>query len=392
MPKWLRLCLINGGLVLASVIGTLAVLETTVFKYVLVPDDVLRNVTIGGVVRYEPDTRAVFRHPDGRETLVTINADGWNSTKPRYKVERTPGVLRVAVIGDSYVHGGFVDVGDGFPEVMESALNKAGTPAEVFRFGMDGAPLSQYLHMLRREVRRFKPDVVVIMLIHNDFDETYRFLQTRYASSFLKLGANAAGVVLEYPPADFAPGLADRFRELRTFRYLYYETNAYLALKSLVSRIWWGGNEDWAPEFVSSGVDIRRISDHDKNDFFAHYVMREMKAIAAADGFKIVFVMDGVREAVYDGKPAHKYEVGRLNLVAADVARRLELPFLDLQETFRADYERRCERFEFAYDWHWNVLGNRLVGDAVVRFLTTDPRLLGPRTTTAASEGPPVSR
>jgi hypothetical protein len=120
--------------------------------------------------------------------------------------------------------------------------------------------------------------------------------------------------------------------------------------------------------------------------------MREMKAIAAADGFKIVFVMDGVREAVYEGKPAHKYEVGRLNLIAADVARRLELPFLDLQETFRADYERRREPFEFKYDWHWNVLGNRLVGEAIVKLLTTDARLLGPRATTAARETLPVSR
>ena len=66
---------------------------------------------------------------------------------------KTPGVLRVAVIGDSYVHGSFVNPDQGFPEVIERELNAAGVRAEVLRFGMDGAPLSQYLHMLRREVR-----------------------------------------------------------------------------------------------------------------------------------------------------------------------------------------------------------------------------------------------
>jgi hypothetical protein len=69
--------------------------------------------------------------------------------------------------------------------VIERELTGAGVAAEVLRFGMDGAPLSQYLHLLRREVRAFKPDVVLVQLIHNDFDESYRFLETRYASSFL---------------------------------------------------------------------------------------------------------------------------------------------------------------------------------------------------------------
>jgi hypothetical protein len=61
---------------------------------------------------------------------------------------------------------------EGFPEVIERELTRAGVAAEVLRFGMDGAPLSQYLHVLRHEVRAFKPDVVLVQLIHNDFDES----------------------------------------------------------------------------------------------------------------------------------------------------------------------------------------------------------------------------
>jgi hypothetical protein len=43
-------------------------------------------------------------------------------------------------------------------------------------------------HVLRREARAFRPHVVLGQLIHNDFDESYRFLKTRYASSFFKIG------------------------------------------------------------------------------------------------------------------------------------------------------------------------------------------------------------
>ncbi len=366
----------NLGVCAVSILACLLILEFIVFRFILIPDDVIHNVSINGVMRYQPDTKAIFRHPDGRTTKLTINKDGWNSPKPAYRRERTPGTLRIAVIGDSYVHGAYVNVEEGFPEVLEAALNKDGVKAEVLRFGMDGAPLSQYLHMLRGEVREYRPDLVVMPIIHNDFDETYRFLRTRYASSFMKVGMDDKGRVIEIPPADFRAGLADRFRNFATFRYLYYKTNFHSRFRLFINRHFWGGDEDWAQEFLSSAVDIRKIRDHDKNEFYAHYVMGEMKRIAEADGFQLAFFMDGVREAVYSGKPVSVYEVGRLNDIAADVARDLDLPFLDLQQAFTDDFAANRERFEFLYDWHWNVRGNVLVGTTMARFLKANPKLL----------------
>lgn len=367
---------INLGLMVGSVLACLLVLEFVVFGLFLRPDDLLPNVSVNGVVRYQPNTRAVFRHPDGSQTVATINAQGWNSMKSAYNGAKTPGVLRVAVVGDSYVHGSFVNTAQGFPEVIERQLNAAGVRAEVLRFGMDGAPLSQYLHMLRHEVRAYQPDLVVVLMIHNDFDESYRFLKTRYASSFLKIDVGASGRPLEIAPADFKPGSADVLRTSNTFRYLYYKTGAYLKLKSLVSHFWWGGDEEWAPEFVSSAVDIRKIGDHAKNRFVARYVLSQMRDLSRQDGFKLAFAMDGVREAIYSGKPLEAYEVHKLNLIARDITTELGLPFLDLQQAFATAYAREQRHFEFAFDWHWNVLGNRIAGEAIARQLLTDERLL----------------
>lgn len=384
MRTKLRQLAINLALMAVSLALTLAFLEFVVFGHLFRPDDVLPNVSINGVVRYMPNTRAVFRHPDGSETVATINAQGWNSTRRAYAEARTPGVRRVAVIGDSYVHGSFINPDQGFPEVIERQLNAAGVKAEVLRFGMDGAPMSQYLHMLRREVARFQPDLVVVLLIHNDFDETYRFLKTRYASSFLKVGVDDAGRPKEIAPAPFASGPADLLREFATFRYLYYKTNAYLHLKRFVSRFWWGGDEDYAPEFIQSAVDIRKIRDEAKNRFFARYVLQQMQTLAADKGIKLAIVMDGVRDAIYSGAPLASYEVAKLNGIAKDATTELGLPFLDLQTTFATDFAQNRRRFEFAYDWHWNVLGNRLAGEAITRFLLSDRRLLGQPTATSA--------
>lgn len=360
-----------------SLLVCLLLLEFVVFRHILVPDDVLPNVSINNVVRYMPNTDATFRHPDRRETKVRVNSEGWNSLKRDYALRRTAGVTRIAVVGDSYVHGAFVNTGEGFPDVIERELTAAGHMVEVMRFGMDGAPLSQYLHMLRREVTRFKPDLVLVQLIHNDFDETYRLLHNRTGSSFLKLTQAADQNIVEIAPVDFKPGLADVLRNSAAFRYLYYETNAYLTFKHIISAIYWGGSEEWKPEFISSAVDIRNIRDQAKNQIFARYVMQEMKALAGREGFKLVFTMDGVREAIYAGRPVAAYEVGKLNEMARSIAGELGLPFLDLQAAFEADHARAGERFEFAYDWHWNVRGNEVVGRAIADFLRNDPRLLG---------------
>lgn len=384
MVRKIKSLLANLALLGVTLALVFAVFEFGVFKYILPADDVLPSVTINKVVRYEPNTRAVFRRPDGSTDLVTINADGWNSTKLDYVEAKEPGTLRIAVIGDSYVHGAFVDVDKGFPEVMERQLQAKGLKVEVYRFGADGAPLSQYLNVLREEVLRFSPDIVLVQLIHNDFDESYRFLGTRYESSFMKVGENAQGDVVEIPAKPFKPGLADKLRQFRSFRYLYYQTGLYQKIGYYVNRYWWGGEQlPDVEEFTSSAVDVRTIRDHDKIRKFSHYIFKQMQKLSAEHGFRLAFAMDGVREAVYAGKDRSDYEVSALNDIVVSQMREFGFPYVDLQEAFAADYAKRGERFEFSYDWHWNERGNDVVADALVSLLMSNPKLLGQKSLAA---------
>jgi hypothetical protein len=367
-------------LLLCSLSAMLLLCEFVVFRYIFLPDDVLHNVTIDGVVRYVPNTRAVLRHADGSKSRITINAQGWNSTKPDYRVEKTPGVQRIAVVGDSYVHGGFIDVDKGFPEILEQEIGLRGGKAEVLRFGIDGAPLSQYLHVVRSEVAKYKPDVVVIPIIHNDFDESYRFMHTRTGSSFLKFAEGPDGRVTEVPPTDFKKGMADKLRNFRTFRYLYYKTNAYLKLKWLVSKIYWGGSAEWNEAFLSSAVDIRNLQGQDREiEKFTRHALEQLKALSIEHGFQLLFAMDGVREAIYAGKDARTYEVGKLNALMARLTGELDLPFVDLQAAFVQDWRKHGTRLEFPFDWHWNELGNDIVATVIA------DQLLPSRPTQAAT-------
>lgn len=362
----------NLALVVASLFACFLFIEFVVCRTVLVPDDVLENVTQNQVVRYKPGSRATFRHPDGTSSRVVINAQGWNSRRASYVRDKSGDTTRIAIVGDSYVHGAFVDREAHFAARLEDFLTDRGARAEVYRFGMDGAPLSQYLHVLRREVLAYRPDIVVVPLIHNDFDESYRFLKTRYASSFMKLErSGSGGDVREIAPVPFKRGIADVLRQSAAFRYIYYETGLYLRIKHLVSRFFWGGAEQFEPRFVSSAVDVRKIKDHESNRFFARYVLGEMTALSKRHGFKLLFVMDGVREAVYAMEPRTQWEVAKLNAMAGRLAQELDLNFVDLQEAFASDYGHNGERFEFAFDWHWNARGNLVVAEVVERELVT---------------------
>ena len=206
---------------------------------------------------------------------------------------------------------------------------------------------------------------------------SYRFIGTRYSSSFLKINVDTAGRFSEVEPAPFEPGWPDLIRELKTFRYLYYETNAYLKFKSLVSQYVWGEEVLFSPEFISSAVDIRNLEEMDKIRFVTRYVMHEMKQLADANGIRLLLVMDGVREAIYDGKPRSAYKVSELNDLARQTAGELGIPFLDLQQTFADDFAANKKRLEYDFDWHWNGRANILAGKAIAEAIQTEPALLG---------------
>lgn len=364
------------ALMLGALLLTLLLLELVVFRYVLVPSDVVRNATLNGIVRYQPNTVSIIRDPDGTSHRVTINAQGWNSTKPTYRIQKKPGVLRVAVIGDSYVHAMPVDVADGFPEVMERELKARGVKAEVYRFGVDGAPLSQYLDMLRKEVVQYRPDVVVVQLIHNDLDESYRMVDSRLGSNFLKFRRTEEGSFEEIPPTPFTPGVADVLRESAMFRYLYYTTGLSQRLR-LFANLWWGKAADDDPtEFTSSAVDTRSLDDPDQMRDVTRFIVGEMASVAEREGFRLVFSMDAVREAIYADKPRSNYAVSVVNDIAAEVIRKRGLPFIDLQTAMTQCYRASGQRLEHAWDWHWNVAGNKCAADAIVALLLSDPGLV----------------
>lgn len=363
-PSRLRNGLINLAVSVGSIVAFLLFCELVLFRFVLPGSDVPRNAFVNELVRYQPGQSGVWRVRDEIAAPYRINARGWNSPVADYPVARKPGTGRIAFVGDSFVEALQVPVEKSFAEVVAAKLAANG-PLEVQRFGVAGAPLSQYLHMVEREVVARRPDRIVVTLIHNDFDESFVFKPGRYTSSFLKLRIEGGKVVGEVAPEPWRPGLLEFVRQSATARFLLYrwQVRPQALVDAILGPARAAGEDGYAANIDIAGVFAREADIRVATD----YLFRRLKARADAIGAKLQFVMDGDRAAIYAGRgdsPALK-----LNRIAAETASRHGIAFLDLHPVFAAEWAKSGKRFEFQADAHWNEYGHAVAGAAIAEAL-----------------------
>ena len=115
-----------------------------------------------GFLAYDPDLgwvpRPGARNQDGLQRVDAggIRTDGETTVAPR------PGVLRIAVFGDSFTFGDEVALVDTWGAALERGLAARGVPAEVLNFGVNAYGTDQAYLRWQRSGRRYQPAVVVL--------------------------------------------------------------------------------------------------------------------------------------------------------------------------------------------------------------------------------------
>jgi SGNH hydrolase-like domain, acetyltransferase AlgX len=104
-----------------------------------------------------------------------------------FQLDKEPGRFRLAALGDSFAVGPAVPYADNYLNLLE-----AGLPAiEVYNFGVSGIGPREYLTILRRDVWRHRPDLVVVSIfVGNDITEsmaTPRHFDPRQSAAYLLL-------------------------------------------------------------------------------------------------------------------------------------------------------------------------------------------------------------
>ncbi len=137
-----------------------------------VVDDVYleRQIGSGGVlVPYEPGATADLLQPEFR-VRYRINEFGYRDRLDR-RAARTPGVARVALLGDSFAAGWGVEFEDGFASRFERA-----TGIEVINGAKNGGCPLWFVAQARFVRERFAPDWLLVQLFDNDADDNRQFM------------------------------------------------------------------------------------------------------------------------------------------------------------------------------------------------------------------------
>jgi len=346
----------NLGLSLATVVLFLGFCELVVFRFIWLASDVPANAFVDGCVRYQPNQRGVWRVRAEIAAPYRINGQGWNSGIGDYDVARHPGVGRIAIIGDSFIEALQVPFNRSVGEDLAKELAADGKPTEVYRFGISGAPMSQYLQMIEHAVVPYRPDWIIVQIVHNDFDESYKFKAGRYTSSFLKLRVEAGKVTGEIPPAPWHPGAIEWLRQTATARFFLYrwQVRPQLLVNLLLPQ---------AHAEIAANTDIGAVlADKEGAAAVTDYLFGRIAAAAQSIGARLLLTMDGDRYAIYRGADSPALALNRL---AAEAAARRHIPFLDLEPVFLADWRASHRRFDFDADSHWNEHGHAVAAAAI---------------------------
>jgi len=158
------------GIVLASSLVLLSLLELGValsgFEYPPADsplDLVDPNMRVEGRLLHESSVRQIWRPRPGATIPWghndRVNDDGFRG--PLVPVARTPGVLRIATMGDSSTFGHSVAWEETYSAQLAAQLAAEGVRCEVIDAGVVGSSIRQGLERYEEQVSRYKPDIVI---------------------------------------------------------------------------------------------------------------------------------------------------------------------------------------------------------------------------------------
>lgn len=308
---------------------------------------------------HEPGKEGRFRHPDF-EIHVKISSQGLRDNF--YKPDPSPQTARVLVLGDSIGWGYGVEQNERFTEIIE-----AGDPGlEIVNACVSGYGTGQELLYLKKRGVQFQPDIVLLLIHENDFENILHAVEYWHHKPRYVLKDDA--LVLQNVPVP-EPSFKQRVGKfILTRTYLYsrlYRAVWKPMMREMASNERPEGKE---PEATSTTDFQIRHAANDGRDglgspLYGHPGKRLMRALlmemnrtARAAGAKLVVVscpLGGEHEGFL-----------RKALDANGI------PYLSLNAAFEA----AAEPYHFPHDRHWNPYGHRLAAGAIAPWLQQHTR------------------
>ena len=282
----------------------------------------------------------------------TLNSRGFHDTE--FQQDKTPGSIRIAGIGDSFVFS-VVPYQHNFLTLLEEKMNATSDRHfDILNMGITHTSPREYFSVLVKEALPLKPDVALICIfVGNDFIEispkpvlhrSFVISAAKYVIDLLrKVEAKNVGYTSQYD--DDAPTFSDAyFMEIEAGRTEIYDQSNTMLSERL-------------PRAMAWIDEIKTVCEINGIKLFVMLIPDELQLNTV--------LQERVLETLRTDKD--KLDFDRPNKRLGEELRARNIRYLDLLQPFRL--RSREVRLYKPRDTHWNIAGNRLAADLLHDFL-----------------------
>ncbi len=353
---------------LAGAVGVLTLLfllEFVVFRLFFVASDLphLEEQDRASVLKFAPHQQGFYRIKNEIKSEFHINADGWNSGVDDYlsRAERSQDL--VMVVGDSYVEALQVNHRKSFAEKLEESLSDGET---VYRFGISGAPLSHYLYMLRELLPKYRPSLVVVLMVHNDFHESLKVGSGTYGASLARVIFDSSDRPYLSTPQLYRKSPTSWIKKSAIFGYVWVRQQ----VRPYKIKQFWNSvmrRQDSQLEYAAN-INLSNLDNMQAIETVVDFVFLGLRELGDLYQTKFLLVLDGDRGAITDAVDTGGEFSSKMTPIH-DLIRvkslKSGLDLLDLTGAFMQDYKKNGVAFSFLNDGHWNSYTHRLAGRTI---------------------------
>src|SRR5262249_17436534 len=127
-------------------------------------------------IKLVPGLRGVSVKTGMFNVPVQVNSIGFRDRE--HTINKQTGMCRVVLVGDSFVEALQVRFEESITAQLESQLRSHGKNCEVISFGVSGAGTAREYLALREYGLKYKPDLVLLLFVGNDFSDNSKTLKS----------------------------------------------------------------------------------------------------------------------------------------------------------------------------------------------------------------------
>lgn len=336
-----------------------------------------------------PNARKTVTACDGRRSVfqsqVSINSKGLHDHE--YPYERTAGLQRVVVLGDSVTEAMQVKLDENFVKQTEQQLRADGTAIEILNLGIAAFGTDNELLYFREEGIKYKADLVVLAFnIQNDVSENSPvFAPLISGSADGRPSVKATATIREDGGVEFdTTAVQQHSSELRerahaenaAARSAWIVENLYLVrrLRSLLSQqppVAHRQNSLHSREIMHALFGVyAEPKDQQWEEAWqlTEALLTQLNRDITASGARLLVMIVPPRSMIeYAGEAVSGHNYPRQRL--AKLLNEMSTPFVDLTPAFREHFRETGRTGFLDADVHPNAEGHRVIADALAEAL-----------------------